>query len=862
MRQAVSGAGSMFLERDTDLGRLHRLLGDLDSFGGRVVLVRGEAGIGKTALISRFIDEIRGGVHVLVGVCDDLLTPQTLGPVWDVARQDPSVATPLAGGDCRGVMEALLALLSRRLRPTVLVFEDMQWADGATLDVTRFLGRRIGKTNGLLVLSYRDGEIDIDHPLRMVIGELSPQLLERIRLGRLSTQAVADMARDADFDVDEVVSLTGGNPLFVTEVLAWGVGQAPASVQDSVLGRVAKLPAGARRLLDLVSVIPGEAERALVEAILDPDPSEVTECERLGLLRTGDTAVWFRHELVRRAVESALSPDDRRRLNQRVLDEVADRADPAVLAHHAREAGDGAAVIEFAPRAARAAMAAESHVEALRQFRALEPYGDEIVDVEWASILEDRARVECYLDHDGALNTLGRAIDLYRALGSQRDLARVLAFAVRFYESDGQPRVAEDCSAEAVAILEKYGPSADLAFAVSQQAWLALMQNRGERVVALADQAISIAEVVDDEQTIICALDTKGCQLLSCGDPAGFGVLEECRRRAAEHGIGFEEVRALTNMAGFATQRLELDWASDLALRARETAARHEYRGAEAFARTFIAVILRLRGDWAAAEDVISDVLSNSSNFEFPAILDWGKLQARSGRPEARATVERGWSLAQTRAELQFLAPAAAALAEYLWLVGEDDPHRIGIFHNVLHATTQTGDLLSAGDLAFWLWKLGHLPTVPDRIVEPYRLIIVGEHAEAAVIWEEKGMPYEQALALMHGGEADQLLSLRIFEELGASATAWRLRKSLLDMGVRAPRGKAATTRDHPAGLTARQAEVLDLLAEDLTNPEIADRLFISTHTAENHVAAILMKLDANDRHAAVDAARNQGLVA
>ncbi len=852
----------MLPERDAELGRLHRLLGELDPFGGRVVLVRGEAGIGKTALISQFIDETRDEVHVLVGVCDDLLTPQPLGPVWDVARQDPSLVAPLSGGDRRGVMEALLGLLARRLRPTVLVFEDMQWADEATLDVTRFLGRRIGHTNGLLVLSYRDGEIDTDHPLRIVIGELPPQLLERIRLSRLSGETVADMVRDTDLDVDEVVSLTGGNPLFVTEVLAWGVGRVPASVQDSVLARAAKVSTGARRLLDLISVIPGGADRALVEAILDPGSDEISTCERRGLLRTSDDKVSFRHELARRAVESALSPDERRRLNQRVLDEIADRADPAVLVHHAREAGDGAAIIEFAPRAARAAMAAESHREALGHFRALEPYLDGIVEADRASILEDRARTELYVDAKGALDTLTRAIDLYRSADSERDLARALAFAVRLYELGGRPRDAEACSVEAVAILEKHGPSTDLAFAVSQQAWLTLFQEPGERVVALADRAISIAEAVDDEQTIIHSLNTKGCQMLRCGEPAGMGVLEECRRRAAEHGFPFEETRALSNMADWAVEALELDRASDLALRSRETSVRHEMPVQEAYAQSQLAGILLLRGDWTAAKDSISDVQSASHDVELIVIVALGKLQARMGRPEARTTIERGWSRAQTHAELQYLSYTAAAVAEYQWLTGEDDPHRIGTLHDVLQATAQVGKDLSAGALAFWLWKLGHLPTIPDSIAEPFRLAIVGEHAEAAAIWEEKGMPYEQALALMHGDEAEQLRALHILEELGASATAGRVRKSLLDMGVRAPRGKAVTTRGHPASLTARQAEVLDLLAEGLSNPEIADRLFISTHTAENHVAAILMKLDATDRHAAVDAARNRGLVA
>jgi predicted ATPase len=185
----------MLLERDTELDQLCRLVADLDLSGGRVVLVRGEAGIGKTALISKFTDEIASEAHVLLGVCDDLLTPQPLGPIWDVDRQESSLLESLSSGDRREIMESLLGLLSRRLRPTVLVFEDMQWADEATLDVTKFLGRRIGRTNGLLVLTYRDGEVDTDHPLRMVIGDLPPQSVERVQLGPLSMEAIAAEAR-------------------------------------------------------------------------------------------------------------------------------------------------------------------------------------------------------------------------------------------------------------------------------------------------------------------------------------------------------------------------------------------------------------------------------------------------------------------------------------------------------------------------------------------------------------------------------------------------------------------------------------------------------------------------------------------
>ncbi len=270
----------MLLERDKELGLLSGLLAGVGSSGGKVVLLRGEAGIGKSVLVRDFVEGHGDEAHVLFGFCDDLLTPQPLGPFWDIAREETSLGEVLEKGDRRAVMEALLDLLSRSLRPTVLVVEDTHWADEATLDVIKYLGRRIGGTNGLLVLTYRDGEVDHDHPLRQVIGDLAPQDMVRIHLGGLSSEAVALMVEDTDLDSAEVLSLTDGNPLFVIEVAASGVEGVPSSVQDSVLVRAGKLSSGARRLLDLVSVIPGEAERSLIEIIVEPTEEQITECVR------------------------------------------------------------------------------------------------------------------------------------------------------------------------------------------------------------------------------------------------------------------------------------------------------------------------------------------------------------------------------------------------------------------------------------------------------------------------------------------------------------------------------------------------------------------------------------------------------
>lgn len=833
----------------------------MGSGGGKVVLVRGEAGIGKTSLVREFLNRHVDEAHVLSGSCDDLSTPQPLGPFWDLARKEPSLGEPLESGDRLRVLAAVLELLSRSLRPSILLIEDTHWADEATLDAIKYLGRRIADTNGLLLLTYREGEVDYDHPLRGVIGEFPPQSIERIRLERLSAPAVASMIGDSGLDLDEVLALADGNPLFVTEVLASGVETVPSSVQDSVLARAAKVSPGARRVLDLVSVIPGEAERALVAEILDPTPAQLSECVRQGLLRVDEDFVSFLHELTRRAIETALSSSDRRRLNQQVLAGLGAETNASRMVHHAREANDVESIVEYAPKAARAAMAIASYREAFAHFRTLEPYLDRVAQADRALIFDDWARTEFYLDNVEALDILAHAIELHRSRGDDVALARALTFGVRLNEINGLPSAADDCAAEAIEILEVYPPSPDLAFAVSQLAWLSLMRGDGARAMRIADRAIDLAAETGDDLTTIHALNTKGSEMYMRGDADGLRLLEEARTLAQEGGYRFEEIRALLNMTSAALERLELELASDLAQRTRNTATRYENRTLEAYSDAQRAQIHCWKGEWVAADDIATEVLGSHPHTDL--VVQWvlGRLQTRRGQPDAQLTIDRTWLLAEATGEMQNLLPVAAAYAEYLWVMGENTPSLVERFGEALDEGIRLGSSWPTGDLAFWLWKLGELPQAPDGIAEPYRLMIEGEFSAAAELWSTIGCPYERAITLAQGDRATQLEALDILEGLGAVAVAAKLRKALIDQGVPVPRGRGRKTRAHPVGLTSRQAEVLELLDEALSNTEIADRLFVSPRTVEHHVSAVLRKLDASTREQAVASARAKGLL-
>jgi ATP/maltotriose-dependent transcriptional regulator MalT len=852
----------MILERDDELALLSELVEGLGSSGGRVVMVRGEAGIGKSTLIKSFRADAEAEAHTLLGACDDLLTPQPFGPIWDIAREEATLARPLADGNRRAVMEAVLDLLMRSLRPTVLVLEDTQWADEATLDLIKFLGRRITRTNGLLILTYRDVEVDVDHPLRLVIGDLPPATLVRMPLGQLSVEAVTSMIEGDAFDVDEVLALTGGNPLFVTEVLASGVNAVPLSVGDAVVARARKLTPEARAVLDLVSVAPGEIERWPVNKIVSPTEAQLAECARQGLLHVDAEALSFPHDLQRRAIESALSDANRRRLNQQILELLRGSSEPSRLVHHAIEAGDVHALVEFAPQAARAAMAIESTTEAVAHFRTLEPHLDTIQRSERGAILNDWATQEYYADNVDSIGLFDRAIECFRSEGNKRQLARTLSFAGRANAAHARPAEAMACAREAITILEPYGPSSDLASALSHLAFLEFFYtDRDKAVLPLVDRAISLAEEVGDTETLTNTLNVKAHLIFSRGDPAGMALMEESHRRAKEAGDHWGEAKALSDMAGMYGDVRDLPRATDFVRRARETAARYELRSIEAASHAMYCEFLLWKGDWAEAEDTADEALRSSAHNEATALRVLGIIQARRGRDEARTAILAMWKLVQPGEGATIVDTAATALAEYLWLSDENNPELVRRLEEVLAEGISLGTPWPSGAFAFWMWKLGLLDEAPEGTADFYGWIINGEYRKSVKFWRERGIPYEEGLALMHGDEAEQIEAIRIFDDLGAAATAAKARQTLAAQGVSVPRGRSQATREHSAGLTARQAEVLDLLAGGLTNTEIADKLFVSNRTVGNHVSAILMKLDVPNREAAVEEAQKQGIL-
>ena len=305
------------LEREDALATLNAAIANAGQGHGGCVLVAGEAGIGKSAVVGRFARQHDARVRTLVARCEAMFTPRPLGPLVDLAEQlPPSLGQALhAGQTYNGLFPAFLDWL--RQTTTLLVFEDLHWADAATLDLVRYVGRRLDDVGTVLVLTYRDDELALAHPLRQVLGSLPGASTHRIMLAPLSEDAVTRMAGHAWPSPQDLYRVTGGNPFFVTEVLAGDGSGVPHSVRDAVLARLGGLTPAARVLAQQASVVPHQIERSLLEELHGPSviaiDGSLDECLERGVLIGDRESLRFRHELARVCIEQSMPPERRRR---------------------------------------------------------------------------------------------------------------------------------------------------------------------------------------------------------------------------------------------------------------------------------------------------------------------------------------------------------------------------------------------------------------------------------------------------------------------------------------------------------------------------------------------------------------------
>ena len=872
MSLAAPGTGArglgILLERAAELSTLVDSLDAVErSSRGQILLVGGEAGVGKTTLVRQFCEMHGQSARILWGACDPLFTPRPLGPLVAVAQA--------VGGELEAVVESgapydVVAALTHELSaraPTVFVLEDLHWADEATLDVLRLLARRVETVPALVIASYRDDELDPAHPLRIVLGELTTtQNVGRMKLVLLSPGAVTQLAEPYGVDADELYRKTAGNPFFVIEALASGAEGIPETVREAVLARAARLSSAARTVLEAVAVVPPQAELWLLEALAGEAVNGLDECLTSGMLTSGSAGVAFRHELARLAAEESLGPHTRVDLHRRVLAALVDppsgTLDLARLAHHAEAASDIDAVLRFAPAAGAEAASLGAHREAAAQYARALRFADRLAPAERAELLERRSR-ECYVtdQQDAATAAIEEALEYRRELGQPLEEGSALCWLSAILVCPGRNEESERAAREAVSLLEALPPGRELAMAYANLAARCMDRSRPDEAASWTGRALELAERLGDTDIALDATVT-----IAVCDANQHAKLEEALELAREAAIVEHVGRAFFMLVGTAVGDRRQDLATPYLEAGIDYCSEHGLERDRFYLLAFRARIQFEQGRWAEATESAEQVLRLRRTSITPrifALVVLGLVRARRGDPGYEAPLEEAWALAEPPGDLWRLWTVTAARAEVAWLEGDRDAVLAateGIFERVVEQKWAW----FAGELADWRRRAGIEEEIPADVAEPYALQLAGEWTRAAELWREIGCPYEAALALADADEEQPLRrALDALQGLEARPAAAIVARRLRERGARGlPRGPRPATQQNPAGLTQRELEVLALVADGLRNAEIAARLVLSDRTVAHHVGAILRKLGVRTRTQASAEAVRLGLTA
>lgn len=848
------------LERDDELRALCRAFDEAAHGRGSVAVVAGEPGIGKTALVAELARHLEGRARVLVGVCDDLRTPRPLGPFHDFAAQLSSPLTEVLDRPApHGTFAThLLEDVRAEDRPTVLVVEDVHWADSATLDTITVLGRRTDTLRVLLVLTLRPGEMGPDHPVRAAMDSLQRATATQIVLQPLSRGAVAALAGGAG---DEVFALAGGNPFFVTEMVASGCDGTPPSLANAVLGRVARLPPASRELLELISMAPGRLPVAVLD-LLRPDWPVVSEpAERRQLLTADARYARFRHELSRVAIRSSVPPARRRRLHGDILDALlAIDADPVDLVHHAEAAGDADVVAQHALRAARRAHASGANREAFAHYGRAVRFTDRLAAADEAALLEEYATSAYLVGRvEDAVSALNRSLELSADLGDRASTARRLTLRAHLHWFRGEGGAAWGDASAARSRLSAGSPALLRARAYVQSSELAMLAGRSEEALRWARKAFVSGG--EDPEVHTRALTSAAAvrMQLDVDDTVGLErALEVATSRAQHH----HAVLAMTALAFINLQWVRPGSALVWCQRGRSHADEHELRSLREYLDSVLAWLLLRRGDTEGADRLLSAVTPpDPSVVRLQAMTVRAEKAVRFGHEDADGLLEGVVEVAERTGELKRVEPVLELEVERALTCGRPLPrHR---FRQVQELVGHHPEGWAAGRMAAWasLCGLTAPPPAPDEMAAPHAAMVVKDWRAAAEAFGAVGWQHDQALMLsLLPTRAALRESLDIARRCGAAAVEHRAAQQLRRLGHTVPRGPRRSSRTNPAGLTDRQVEVLALLGDGLTNAEIAETLVISTRTAEHHVTALLHKLGVSSRAAAVAWAADQGL--
>lgn len=859
------------LERGPILLELSRYLADADKGHGRLVFLGGEAGVGKSWLVRRFAELIRGRTPMLIGSCDPLSTPRPLGPLLDIAdRLDDRIDF---SGRKDEIFRDMLGAMSSSKETTVLAFEDVHWADEATLDLLRFVARRIEDRRAVLIATFRNDEVGDLHPLRQVLGDTATTLgVRRVTLQPLSISSVRTMAEGSGLDVNELYRQTGGNPFFVSEVLATPNELIPPTVRDAVIARVTRLPAPARSVLETASVIGFRSEPWLLKAMAGDNSQGIEECRECGVLLADDEdgTYTFRHELARIAVLDTVAPDRRSELNRQLFELLrnhpATQLDAARLAHHADEAGDADAVLEFAPMAAQRAAQLSAHRDAIAQYERALRFADRLSPDERAGILHEYARECAATDrYDEAITLSRQVLKHWHEAGDRFKEGEILGFLCGCLVSNGRLFEAQPLCSKSIELLEQFPRGAELAEAYVRQARILILERELDDAIHCSIKAFHLADGIGDVRTRILALHRLGSATLLMGDDQGEAILKNALSLALESRLPIEASGIYVALASNLFEFHEFDRAEPYLVESSTFADEHQLGGFLTLTLGLYSLLKMYKGRWGEVEVAAQSVLHRkhvSVVARILALVALGRLYARKGDARAWQALDDALEIAGPTRMAMYLRPVYAARAEAAWLEGDLDRTR-NEARSGLDISVSGPHPWFSGELLSWLTLAGESVDIPEWVAPAFAMQIDGDWQGAAEEWQRRGCPYEAARVLLGSDDESTLRdALDAFERLGAEPAAKHARRRLRELGVKnIPRGPHESTRSNSAGLTRREIEIAQLLSDGMRNNEIAERLFLSPKTVDHHVSSVLSKLGVKTRANVRSEAERRGLL-
>ena len=862
------------IERDGFLAMLQTHFRNIEEGEGRCVLISGEAGIGKTSLINAFCAELKKEYKIYKGTCDALYTPRPLAPLYDIALQMRNDFMQEAGGieDRAGLFARFFHELNNQSKPGIIVFEDIHWADEATLDFIKFLARRITQLRCLFILTFRDEEIDASYRLRNVLGDLSPDTFTRIRLIPLSREAVYKMANEKGYDAENVYNISGGNPFYVNEILASYSPGVPDNIKDAILSVYDRQEEGTRNAWQICSVIPEGIEISRFAKIKASWDEGMDHCFALKIIVVKNDRIIFKHELYRRTIEASLSPFKRIALNKKLLelflDSFEEKGEIERIVHYAKNANENKLVVKYAPLAAKQAASVGAHTEAARLYLLAIEYHQENDTAILPGLCESYA-YECYLTNQvkEAIIYTTKSLKLWQGKNDWEKIGHCYCFLSRLWWIDDNLTNAENAARLAIDVLENQPASATRARAYSLMSQLKMFSDLADESIYWGEKAVALAKELSDDAMLSYALGNIGSVKIRipADQEQGLAMLRQSLAIALQNSYQDYAGMAYTNLGynGVIIKNYAL---------AKEAVDRGlpycEENNLDLWRLYLLTIKAKLRletGDWTAACDTASKLTRDEKPakiIKIFALTTLATIEMRRGdNDQVLSRLMEAKEKAFETMEPQRIIQALTAFLEYEWITGT-----IFIEKEILDSTIELikdrGNIYGNSEFAFWLQKARGRSLPLKEVYEGYDISDYAKAKKAALLWRKTGSPYNEALALFECRDEDKKEALAIIQGLGAGAILQKMKAAMRSSGIKSiPRGLRKSTQSNPALLTTRELDILLLLKEGLQNKEIAGKLFISAKTVDHHISSILFKLDVNSRVKAVNEAVRQEIL-